>query len=67
LTLKLLISTPDRAELEVEIDSWFLRLFAPKLELTYDIKNKRLARYKGSSNLQSDKGDIMNVEIIYRH
>jgi hypothetical protein len=66
-TLKLLKSTPDRAELEVEIDSWFLRLFAPKLELTYDIKNKRLARYKGLSNLQSDKGDIMNVEIIYRH
>jgi hypothetical protein len=66
-TLKLLKNTPETAELEVEIDSWFLRLFAPKLELTYDIKTKRLARYKGLSNLQTEKGDLMNVEIIYRH
>jgi hypothetical protein len=66
-TLKLLKSTQDMAELEVEIDSWFLRLFAPKLELSYDIRKKRLAKYKGLSNLQTEKGDLMNVEIIYKH
>jgi len=50
---------------DVEIDQWFLRLFAPKLVLIYDSKLKKLVKYTGLSNLKNKEGDLFNVEITY--
>lgn len=54
-------------EFEVEIDNWFLKLFAPKLKLQYNAETKRLVYYKGLSNISDDKGEMMNVEITYKY
>lgn len=56
----------EKVYIEVEIDSWLLKLFAPKLEMIYEIKTKRLLKYKGLSNIQMDSKP-MNVEINYRY
>ncbi|MCE3009158.1 MAG: hypothetical protein LW875_00930 [Proteobacteria bacterium] len=55
------------AYIEVHIKNWFLRLFAPKLDVRYDIKSKRMIYYKGLSNLQTDKGETQAVEIEYSY
>ncbi len=54
-------------EFEVEIDNWFLRLFAPSLILKYHPDTKHLIYYKGLSNLASEKGEMMSVEINYSY
>jgi len=53
------------AELTIHIQNRFLRLFAPKLEVRYDIGKKRMLWYKGLSNIQDDRGKIQTVEIVY--
>lgn len=65
--LKVKKVTIDKLELEILIDNWFLKLFAPKLEMTYDLKNKRLIRYRGLSNIQSKENKMMNVDIKYKY
>jgi hypothetical protein len=65
--LKVAKVMPGKVEFDVEIDNWFLRLFAPGLKLIYDTKEKRLLRYSGLSNIQNDKKEIMNVEIEYKY
>lgn len=65
--LKVVRKTEDDAELEILIDNWFLRLFAPKLRLFYDLKKRRLLRYQGLSNMKNTNGDMMNVEIEYHY
>lgn len=54
-------------EFEVEIDNWFLRLFAPSLTLKYDPETKHLIYYKGLSNLSDENGEMMSVEINYKY
>jgi vacuolar-type H+-ATPase subunit F/Vma7 len=54
-------------EFEVEINNWFLKLFAPSLILNYDPKTKQLVYYKGLSNLKNEKGEMMSVEINYKY
>ncbi len=65
--LRVIEATPERVNLEIEIDNWILKLFAPKLELTYDRKLRRLLRYRGLSNLLDSRKKMMNVEIKYRY
>ncbi|MFN7262751.1 MAG: hypothetical protein ACK5UJ_02995 [Pseudobdellovibrionaceae bacterium] len=55
------------AYIEVHIKNWFLRLFAPKLDVRYDINKKRMVYYKGLSNIQTDKGETQAVEIEYSY
>jgi hypothetical protein len=57
----------ETVDLEIKIDNWFLRLFAPKLELLYDRKTKRLLSYSGLSNMKDSKNELMKVRIIYRY
>lgn len=52
---------------EIEIDNWFLRLFAPKLKLVYQRKTPRLLRYSGLSNIRDEKKEMMNVDIRYKY
>lgn len=55
------------AEITIHISNWFLRLFAPKLDVRYDIGAKRMLYYKGLSNILDDKGKIQTVEITYNY
>lgn len=52
-------------DFEIKIENWFLRLFAPSLNVTYDPKTGRLVRYKGLSNIKNARGKLQNVEITY--
>ncbi len=65
--LKVLHYTDEKAEMEIKIDNWFLRLFAPRLKLIYDLKKKQLIHYEGLSNIKNSKGDMMSVDIEYRY
>lgn len=65
--MKMKKSSSEIVEFEIEIDNWFLRMFAPKLELTYDRKKARLLRYKGLSNIRDKDKEIMSVEITYKY
>lgn len=52
---------------DIEIDNWFLKMFAPKLKLIYSRKNPRLIRYSGLSNITDSKKEMMNVDIEYKY
>lgn len=56
-----------RVEVVLEVQSWILRLFAPKIRATYDLKTRRLVHYLGPSNLLDAKGDVQTVEIHYQY
>lgn len=51
----------------VEIDNWFLSMFAPSLLVEYDKKRRVLTRYEGLSNLKDKNGDVQRVIITYEH
>jgi hypothetical protein len=55
------------AEFEVEMKSWLMRLFGPRLKLIYDIQKKRLIFFEGLSNLRDKEGQMMSVDIQYRY
>lgn len=65
--LKVVKTELDKVYFEVEIDNWFLKLFAPKLKLIYSRKIPRLIRYSGPSNITNAKKEMMNVEIDYKY
>lgn len=41
------------AVIKLDVDNWFFRLFAPSIECEYEIKTKRLMKYRGVSNLKN--------------
>lgn len=60
-------TTEGSVEFEIAIQNWFLRLFAPKLYVTYDRATRRIVRYRGLSNITDDRGDPQNVTIDYNY
>lgn len=58
---------PGTVAFSIEADSWFLRLFAPKLEVRYDRETRRLLSYRGASNLLGADRSVQNVTITYRY
>ena len=54
-------------KLRIEADSWFFRLLAPHIDITYDTEKLRMVRYEGPSNLLSSQGEKMKVDITYRY
>jgi hypothetical protein len=54
-------------ELEVKMKLWPMRFFGPRIRLVYDAQRKRLVYYEGVSNLRTEEGKMMNVEIRYRY
>lgn len=52
---------------KIEADNWFVRLFAPNLEVTYEKATKRLLSYKGISNILSPDKKVQNVVITYHY
>jgi hypothetical protein len=63
--LKFIGQSEGKVIFEVEIDNWFLKLFAPKLKMIYDAKLKRLLSYSGLSNIRTEDKEMMNVDIDY--
>ncbi len=51
--------------LRLEFDSWFIRLFAPHLDITYNKSTKKIVQYYGPSNILDESGEIQNVHIFY--
>jgi hypothetical protein len=57
----------DTLYVRLEIDNWFLRLFAPHMDCEYDMKTRRLLRYEGISNLTDASGKHAEVVITYSY
>lgn len=55
------------AHIELHIKNWILRIFAPKLDVYYDIDKKRLVSYQGLSNITDEKGQTQVVNITYTY
>lgn len=51
----------------VEIDSWLIRMFAPKLKLTYSLPEKKFIRFEGVSNLIPGKEKIQDVVVKFTY
>jgi hypothetical protein len=59
--------TKDKVTYRVKFNNWFIRLFAPYIEVMYSIKDKRLLQYRGPSNIPSLKEDMDSVVIKYKN
>ena len=57
----------DTLSIRLEIDNWFLRLFAPHIDVEYDMKTRHLLRYEGISNLEDTSGKHQKVTITYSY
>jgi hypothetical protein len=57
----------DRLVVRLEIDNWFLRIFAPYVEADYDLQTGKLLQYRGVSNLADPDGGHPVVIIDYRY
>ena len=55
----------DRLQVRIEMDNWFLRLFAPHVEAEYDINTRQLLAYKGVSAISNSSGKTIPVTISY--
>jgi len=58
---------PGTVAFKITIDNWFMRLFAPELEVEYDLASKRLLSYRGASNLWDEQKNVQNVTITYQY
>ena len=57
----------DIITIRLEIDNWFLRLFAPHIDTVYHLQTGRLLRYQGVSNLKDASGAYKGVTIEYQY
>jgi hypothetical protein len=55
----------ERVHIRIEMESWFLKLFAPHLDLQYDLESKRLLHYSGISLIANARGDNFHVSVSY--
>lgn len=51
----------------VEIENFFMRLFAPELRFRYSQNLHRITHYEGISNIKNEKGKVMDVVIDYTY
>ena len=58
---------PAQLCLQVELDSWLLRMLVAPITLTYDRESRRLLRFKGISNLKDAAGNSQSVDIRYQY
>jgi hypothetical protein len=56
-----------RLTLRIDLDSWFLRLFAPAIEAEYEIGTRRLVAYRGVSAISNTSGKNVSVTISYSY
>jgi hypothetical protein len=56
-----------RMRVRIEMDNWFLRLFAPHVEAVYDINSRKLLSYRGVSVVANASGKTVPVTISYEY
>ncbi len=56
-----------RLRIRIELDNWFLRLFAPYVEADYDTDTRRLLSYQGVSVVADASGKTVPVTISYEY
>ena len=56
-----------RMRVRIEMDNWFLRLFAPHVEAVYDINSRKLMSYQGVSVVANASGKTVPVTISYEY
>jgi hypothetical protein len=54
-------------DIEIKIQSWLLKIFAPKLKVKYDQNKQRIIWYKGLSNITDKRGRDQKVIITYEY
>jgi hypothetical protein len=54
-------------KLRLEIDNWFIRLFAPHVEFDYDKVNRRLQRFRGPTNIVDPEGSLEKARIDFEY
>jgi hypothetical protein len=57
----------DRIVLRIELDNWFLRLFASHMEVEYDMVTRQLLSYQGVSVVADESGKTVPVIISYEY
>ena len=53
--------------IRIELDNWFLRLFAPRIEAEFDLDSRRLLKYKGVSMIADASGKNVPVTVSYAY
>ncbi|MGD2097887.1 MAG: hypothetical protein PVG35_09920 [Desulfobacterales bacterium] len=56
-----------RMRVRIDVDNWFLRLFAPHVEAVYDVSSRQLLSYKGVSVIADESGKTVPVTISYSY
>lgn len=51
--------------IRVDVDSWFLKLFVPHIEVVFDMDSRRLLRYRGVSMVADQSGKSTSVTVTY--
>jgi hypothetical protein len=59
-------ASEEEVEYGIKASSWFLRLFADELRVSYDAKNRKLKSFVGRSNILDDSGNPQDVAISYQ-
>jgi hypothetical protein len=53
--------------LKIDVNSWFLRIFTPSIEVDYDPLQKRILEYRGVSSINTDDDKVQQVKVRYRY
>ena len=56
-----------RMRVRIEMDNWFLRLFAPHVDAVYDINSRKLLSYQGVSVVADESGKTVPVTVSYTY
>ena len=56
-----------RIRIRIEMDNWFLRLFAPHVDVVYNIDTRQLLSYKGVSVVADASGSTIPVTVSYEY
>jgi hypothetical protein len=54
-----------RVSVRIEMESWFLRLFAPHVDVDYDVNTRQLLAYRGVSVVADESGKSVPVTVSY--
>jgi hypothetical protein len=53
--------------IRLEINNWLLGLFAPHVDVEYDLRTRHLLGYEGVSNVEDAAGKHKKVTITYTY
>ncbi|HMV38614.1 MAG TPA: hypothetical protein PLP91_00810 [Plasticicumulans sp.] len=56
-----------RLTLRIDIDHWLYRLFAPHMDIAYDVRSRRLLWYEGPTHILDALRAVRTVRIDYRY